>query len=72
MQLTDEEISSQLPAAALVAKALHDHISLHKPITRTQVVMLYIAHSIVSGDEEFMNDSIAVVKNEIATRKCPH
>lgn len=72
LQLTEEEIALYLPAAALVAKALHERISLHRPITHTQIAMLYIAHSIVTGDEESISDIIAVAENEIAKRKRPH
>ena len=72
LQLTDEEISLYLPAAALVAKALHEHISLHKPITRIQVTMLYIAHCVVTGDDELISDIMAVAESEIAKRKRPH
>jgi len=31
-----------------------------------------MAHCVVSGDEELMNDIIAVVESEIAKRKRPH
>lgn len=72
LQLTDEEISLYLPAAALVAKALNEHISLHAPMTRTQFTSLFISHSIVTGDEEIIENITATVYAEIAKRKRPH
>ena len=72
LQLTDEEIALYRSAAALVAKTLKEHISLHEPITPSQFTLLFMAHCVVSGDEELMNDIIAVVESEIAKRKRPH
>jgi hypothetical protein len=72
LQLTDEEISLYLPAAVLVAKAFNEHISLHMPLTRSQFTTLFIAHSIVTGDEEMIENITAVVNAEIAKRKRPH
>ena len=72
LQLTDEEISLYLPAAALVAKALNEHISLHTPMTRNQFTALFIAHGIVTGDEEMIENITAVMNAEIAKRKRPH
>jgi len=72
LQLTDEEISLYLPAAALVAKALNEHILLHTPMTRSQFTSLFIAHSIVTGDQEMIENITAVMNAEIAKRKRPH
>jgi len=72
LQLTDEEISLYPPAAALVAKALNEHISLHKPMTRNQFTALFIAHNIVIGDKEMIENITAVMNAEISKRKRPH
>lgn len=72
LQLTDDEIVLYLPAAAHVAKVLKERISLHNPITRTQFTMLYMAHGVVTGDEELMDSIIAVIESEIGKRKRPH
>ena len=72
LQLTDEEIVLYSPAAALIERALKEHISLHTPITRTQFTVLYFAHAVVTGDEQLMLDIVAVVESEIDKRKRPH
>ena len=72
LQLTDDEIALYQPAAALIAKALNEHISLHTPITRSQFTSLFIAHVIVTGDEEMIENITAVMNAEIAKRKRPH
>ena len=72
LQLTDDEIALYTPAAALVAKARHEHISLREPITLEQFVMLYLAHGIVTDDEEFMEEVMAVIESEMAKRKRSH
>ena len=72
LQLTSEEVVLYRPAAALVAKALKESISLHKPITRLQFAMLILAHSVVTGDDEMLNNIAAVAESEIAKRKRPH
>jgi hypothetical protein len=72
VQLTDEEIALYLPATALVAKALNEHIALHAPMTRSQFVSLFIAHSIAIGDEDMLENIAAVAQAEIAKRKQPH
>ena len=72
LQLTDEEIVLYSPAAALVARAIREHLSLHAPMTRTQFTILYFAHGVVTGDEKLMLDIVAVVESEIEKRKRPH
>ena len=72
LQLIEEEIVLYRPAATLVAKALKEHIDLHKPMTRNQFTALFIAHSIVTGDEEMIENITAVMNAEIAKRKRPH
>ena len=72
VQLTDDEIAVYQPAAALIAKALNEHISLHAPMTRSQFTSLFIAHGIVTGDEEMIENITAVMNAEIAKRRRPH
>ena len=72
MQLTGDEIALYQPAAALIAKALNEHISLHTPMTRSQFTSLFIAHGIVTGDEEMIESMTAVINAEIAKRKRPN
>ena len=47
LQLTDEEIALYRSAAALVAKTLKEHISLHEPITPSQFTLLLSAIKII-------------------------
>jgi len=72
LQLTDEEIALYRPAVALVAKAFRESISLDWPITRLQFTMLFFAHGVSTGDDDTINDVIAVAESEIAKRKRPH
>lgn len=72
LQLTDEEIVLYRPAAALVAKAFNEHISLQQPMTRVQFTTLFIAHAILNGDDELIGSIITVLEGEIEKRKRPH
>ena len=72
LQLTSEEVVLYRSAAARVASALKERISLHKPITRLQFTILFLAHGVATGDEEMLNNIIAVAESEIAKRKRPH
>ncbi len=72
LQLTDEEITLYLPAVARASKALKERISLHEPMTRLQFAMLFMAHSVLIGDDELIDTIAAVCESEIARRKRSH
>lgn len=68
LQLTEEEIPRYRLAAALVSNAFKDSIPLHGPMTCSQFVSLYLAQSIVSGDDELMREITVMIESEIAKR----
>ena len=72
LQLTDDEIDLYKPAAALVAETCREYFPLHEPMTRTQFVKLFLAHCVVIGDTQLLDDVTAVAEAELARRKHKH
>ena len=72
VQLTGEEIVLYTPAAALIARALGEHVAMHQPMTRSQFTILHFAHAVVTGDNNLMHEIVAIVEREIEQRKRPH
>lgn len=70
IQLTADEIALYIPAAALAAAVFNERIALHLPITHSQLITLYMTHSVVSGNRQLMHDINTEVNKEIAKRKC--
>ena len=72
LQLTDAEIRLYASAAALLAKIHSEPFSLSQPMRRNDFAMLVLAHGVVTGDEELLDQIAAVAEDELARRKTPH